>query len=172
MADPGMVLLAPPPAFLLADPQEPGIEISQAAGGPEAFYAFHTGTITTQVLLLPGAMPQAPLAALVILDREWRGRIEVLMRFGLSWKERRPPPDSRLTPQQRRRLRLEIQAVDGRASGASYREIAIAMFGRARVADEPWKTHPLKRLVKGLVAGGAAKIDRGYLRLLRYSHRY
>lgn len=157
---------------MLSDRLDRPPQLDLFAGASEASYGVHTAEISIPVCLLPGVDPRAPLAALIPIDREWRGRIEALSRFGLSWKGRRPPPDTRITDQQRRRLRLEIQAADGRASGASYRDIAIAMFGLARVLDEPWKTHPLKARVKGLAAGGLAKINGGYLKLLRYRYRY
>jgi hypothetical protein len=76
-----------------------------------------------------------------------------------------------MTSQKRRRLRLMIQAVDGRANGASYREIAAALYGRERVGADPWKTSALRDTVIGLVEGGSAMIDGGYLQLLRHRRR-
>ncbi len=53
--------------------------------------------------------------------------------------DRSIPADTRLTRQQRHRARRMLQAVDGRLSGASYREIAATLFGTRDLADEPWK---------------------------------
>ena len=52
-------------------------------------------------------------------------------------------------------------------NGASYREIAVAIYGEARVNTEPWKTSPLRDAVIALVEGGLALINGGYLQLLR-----
>lgn len=64
-----------------------------------------------------------------------------------------------------------LQAVDGRMSGASYREIADAIFGAARVADDPWKTSPLRDATIDLVKDGLSLIAGGYRRLLRRRRR-
>ncbi len=52
------------------------------------------------------------------------------------------PPDTRMTRQQRGRLRLMLQACDGRNRGASYRAIAEAIFGTERVAADPGRRLP------------------------------
>ncbi len=71
------------------------------------------------------------LAGLGVRGTYWA---DVLTRFWRAVYGRRPLPDKRLTRQQRRRLRLMLQAVDGRTNGASYREIAIAREGgRGRI---------------------------------------
>lgn len=98
-------------------------------------------------------------------------RVHALTRL---WRDSRgvePPADTRITAQRRRRLRLMMQAVDGRSHGASYREIAIAIYGHHRVAAEPWKTSSLRDAVIGLVEGGNAMIAGGYLDLLRHRRR-
>lgn len=93
------------------------------------------------------------------------------MRFWRGYHKRPVPRDTRVTTQQRRRLRLMMQATDGRANGASYREIATAFYGTARVGAAPWKTSSLRAAVIGLVKGGAAMISGGYLQLLRHRTR-
>ncbi len=125
----------------------------------------------TQLLLLPGSEPDRPLAILIPLDGDVPGRIEALLRFWQYLQGRPPPPDTRLTARQRARLRQMIRATDGRASGASYREIAIALFGAARVSERPWKTSSLRDTVIALVEGGAALIAGGYRNLLRHRRR-
>ncbi len=60
---------------------------------------------------------------------------------------------------------------DARAEGASYRDIAFALYGQKRVAAEPWKTSSLRDRVIGLVNGGRAPIGGGYLKLLRHRRR-
>ena len=86
--------------------------------------------------------------------------------------EPRPPlRDTRMTVEQRRRFRLKLRAADGRMNGATYREIAIAIYGAARIDPEPWKTSPLRDAVIAFVEGGMTLINGGYLHLLRHRRR-
>ncbi|MCY1302836.1 hypothetical protein D9M70_525180 [compost metagenome] len=64
-----------------------------------------------------------------------------------------------------------LQAVDGRANSASYREIASVIYGRERVASEPWKTSALRDATMDLVKDGLAMIVGGYRNLLRHRRR-
>ena len=65
-------------------------------------------------------------------------------------------------------LRNALMVHDGRQSGMSYREIAVALFGESRVATE-WKSRsgPLRARVRLLVANGEKLVSGGHLRLLR-----
>ncbi len=138
---------------------------------PEGRAAILGGDAPIQILLLPGANPKAPVAALIPLDGEMLGRIEALTRLWSNLRGRDAPPDMRMTLQQRRRVRLMIQAADGRMNGASYRDIAIEIYGKARVSADPWKTSSIRASVIGLVKGGLAAINGGYLKLLRHRRR-
>jgi hypothetical protein len=122
-------------------------------------------------LLLSGIGPGASIAALIPFDDDLPGRIEALNRLWHAHRGKPVPPDTRMTGQQRGRLRLMLQACDGRNRGASYRAIAEALFGIERVAADPWKTSPLRDRVIGLVEGGTGLIAGGYLRLFRHRRR-
>lgn len=122
-------------------------------------------------LLLPGVEPGASIAALIPFDDDLPSRIEALNRLWHAQRGKPVPPDTRMTRQQRGRLRLMLQACDGRNWGASYRDIAEALFGIERVAADPWKTSPLRDRVIGLVEGGTGLIAGGYLRLFRHRRR-
>lgn len=122
-------------------------------------------------LLLSGVAVGAPIAALIPFDDDLSGRIEALNRLWHAHRGKPVPPDTRMTRQQRGRLRLMLQACDGRNRGASYRDIAITLFGTERVAADPWKTSPLRDRVIGLVEGGTGLIAGGYLRLFRHRRR-
>ncbi|WP_245804535.1 DUF2285 domain-containing protein [Erythrobacter tepidarius] len=124
-----------------------------------------------RLLLLSDASPASPLVALVSLGADGLDRIEAVARLWRAINGRRVPADARLTSQQRRRLRRMLQAVDGRHEGASYREIAEAIFGAARVADAPWKTSALRDATIDLVKDGLALIAGGYRSLLRRRRR-
>lgn len=124
-----------------------------------------------ELLFLPGSSPQSPLAVLIPLGDDALGHIEAVTRFWQALRGRPAVKDTRITKQQRRRLRLMLQASDGRDHGASYREIARAIFGDARVAADPWKTSPLRDTVIGLVASATNMIGGGYRQLLRHRRR-
>jgi hypothetical protein len=64
-----------------------------------------------------------------------------------------------------------LQAVDGHTDGATYREIARAIFGSARVADTPWKTSALRDATIDLVKDGLSLVAGGYRALLRRRRR-
>ncbi|WP_233442881.1 DUF2285 domain-containing protein [Bradyrhizobium brasilense] len=137
---------------------------------PEGIYALHRPS-GVELLFLPGSTPQSHLAALIPLGNDALGHIEAVTRFWRAWHRRPVTQDTRVTTQQRRRLRLMLQAADGREHGASYREIARTIFGETRVSADPWKTSPLRDTVIGLVESAITMIGGGYLQLLRHRRR-
>ncbi|MER9442206.1 DUF2285 domain-containing protein [Mesorhizobium sp. M0340] len=161
----------PAPDFLSSMASAPLTGLRAHRDSPEGRHTVHDGAISSQLVFLPNTEPGGPVAAVIPLDDQTLGRIEALVRFWRAWQSRPVPPDTRITVQQRRRLRLMMQTADGRASGASYREIAIALYGQTRVASHPWKTSPLRDAVVGLVKNGTAMIGGGYLQLLRHRRR-
>lgn len=130
-----------------------------------------SGKSTLRLLLLDEALHDAPLAALVPLDTTGLDRIEALARFWKILNDRQPISDMRLTQQRRRRLRQMLQAVDGHLDGATYRQIANAIYGTSRVAAHPWKTSTLRDSTIGLVKDGRTLINGGYRRLLQHRRR-
>ncbi len=111
------------------------------------------------------------MAIVLPLDDDLPGRMEAIQRFWQTLKARPVPRDTRMTAYQRQRFRLMMQAADGRAAGASYREIGIALHGERRVLGEPWKTSPLRAAVIALVRNASALIGGGYLGLLRHRRK-
>lgn len=169
--DPAVLILMRCPEFLPHLPLRPPIGTGESRPAPEGRYAVDIESVVSQFLFLPGTAPEEPLAALIPLDDDILGRLEALIRYWRAARSRPVPPDTRMTSQQRRRLRLMLQAADGRTNGASYREIAIAIYGRDRIAAEPWKTSSIRDTVIGLVRSGSAMIGGGYLQLLRHRRR-
>lgn len=166
-----VLTLMPAPEHL-SSVMHPGLPIFDSAqDGPEGKYVIFDGKTRSEILLFPNGNYSPSLVALIPIDAELLSRTEALTRFWRVLNGRKPPPDTRVTQQQRRRLRLMIRATDGRMHGASYREIACAIYGEARVASDPWKTSPLRDSVIDLVGGGTAMVAGGYLNLLRHRRR-
>ncbi|WP_172273780.1 DUF2285 domain-containing protein [Caulobacter sp. RHG1] len=109
--------------------------------------------------------PRRPLEAVVPLDAATPARLRALDRLARHLEGRKPPPDP-ITRQRRRRMAAMLRALDARASGAVYREIASVLFGAARVAAEPWKTSSIRDATLRLVRDGGAMAQGGYLSLL------
>jgi hypothetical protein len=66
------------------------------------------------------------------------------------------------------RRRTVLQALDGWLAGAAHRDIAVALFGRARVeADWADPGDHLRDRVRRAVRRGRVLMDSGYLQLLR-----
>jgi hypothetical protein len=171
--DPGTVILtAIPLAPVIESAVAPDFDGSAAHAGPDGLSIVHgRGTNAIRLLLAPDASLTNPLVAMVPLGPDGLDRIDAVSRLWRAVNGRRVPPDARLTAQQRRRLRRMLQAVDGHSEGASYREIAEAIFSAARVADTPWKTSALRDATIDLVKDGLALIAGGYRSLLRRRRR-
>lgn len=108
----------------------------------------------------------SPLCIVIPLDACLSERIDALNRFRRVIAGQ-AAPDRRLTTDKRRRLRQMARASDGRAAGATHREIAEALFGRHRTASEIWKTSSLRYTVMRLLNDAVGMSDGGYLQLLR-----
>lgn len=147
-----------------------GSEIAVWRDSPDGCHAIDTA-IEAQLLLPHDVAFNDPLATLIPFDDDTLDRLDATSRLWRAWRGRVVPRDTRMTNDQRRRLRLKLQAVDGRMNGASYREIAYAIFGKTRVAAEAWKTSSLRDAVIELVEGGRDLIAGGYLQLLRHRRR-
>lgn len=123
------------------------------------------------LIALTGLRPDQPIAAVIPIDAYSLDRIQALTRLWRSLHGLSPSPDTRMTAQQRRRLKNMLRAVDGRVNDADYREIAEVIFGVERVAADPWKTSALRDAVLDLVKDGFAMVDGGYRKLLRHRRR-
>lgn len=127
-------------------------------------------------LWLPGPepLPGTPLAAILDLDAHAAARADAALRL---WRllSGRPAPrtPARKAPGSRsHRLARTLQALDGHLAGATYREIAAAVFGEARLRDaDPWRTSSLRGATIGLVESGRALMSGGYRSLLHSSLR-
>lgn len=168
--NPALVVLTHRPDFLPSARNTLTDRFGAEHNGPEGAYAALPDH-DLQILFLPGASPKDQLAAVIPIDDDILDRIDALARLSRASLERPPLRDTRMTVDQRRRFRLRLRAADGRMNGATYREIAIAIYGAARVEADPWKTSPLRDAVIGFVEAGMALIGGGYLKLLRHRRR-
>lgn len=169
-ADPQVVTLVAshlPDSGIAFEPDNwPGeLRIRRAA---DAVYAALTVDDREHRILLPRLEAAGfRVAAAIPLDDDAPLRAEATLRL---WRElaRRPARDGPSIPSNRRaRLAAALRALDGNRDGASYRAIAEALFGRARVDSEIWKTSSLRDATIRLVRTGLALARDGYRRLLR-----
>ncbi|APH56881.1 Hypothetical protein GbCGDNIH6_8229 [Granulibacter bethesdensis] len=122
-------------------------------------------------LAIPPPGEAAPYIVVLPLDRLLELRADAVVRFWLALRGR-PPRNRRhdLPPQTRARLILVLRALDGRLTGASYRDIAKVLLGfRGGKAD--WDSDPRKNQVRRLVADGLRFLHGGYRDLLVYPVR-
>jgi hypothetical protein len=113
--------------------------------------------------------PARPLAVLLPLDDNFHVRAEAALRFQRRLFGRAAGPLPRaltLTPRHRLRLVRMVRALDGRSSGASYREIAGVLFDTPWHSATEWKTSSIRGQTIRLVKDAQTMMQGGYLRLL------
>jgi len=123
-------------------------------------------------LWLEGERPTLPMAALVPLDETVLLRLAGLIRLKrrLDRHPAGPLPSAwQITARLRKRLLDMIRALDGHLEGASYREVARALYGPEAVGRFPWKTSSVRGQTIRLVADAMAMMHGGYRKLLRAS---
>jgi hypothetical protein len=99
-------------------------------------------------------------------------RAAAALRLWRGMTGRSPGGDPATLPATRRdRLAFALRALDGRLEKASYRDIAEALFGTARMPDRGWKTHDVRDRAIRLVRLGHAMMLGGYRRLLLHPFR-
>lgn len=148
------------------------LQAPQKAAAEGLHLSYATGNGQIHVVVLGSLQPGQPISVIIPLDASGLDRIEALTRLWRSLHGHKVPSETRITAQQRRRIKHMLRAVDGRINDAGYREIAEVIFGVERVASEPWKTSPLRDVVLDLVKDGFALIDGGYRKLLRHRRRF
>lgn len=123
-----------------------------------------------QQLWLRGLRAGQPMAVLIPLDEHVLLRIGGLLRLQrrLAGEALAPLPNGwALTARLRRRLVLMVRALDGHMAQATYREIAVALYGSGAVARYSWKTSSIRGQTIRLVKDAVVAMKGGYRKLLR-----
>lgn len=119
-----------------------------------------------QILLPADADPASPMAAVLPLDDRFLLRSAAAQRLYRTLRSGSPPAD-RLSVTSRARLRRILRAIDARAAGAHYREVAEHILG-VRVTDSAtWRASSARDVAIRLCRAGARLVRGGYLALLR-----
>ena len=165
-------MLAPTPAPIVGADPPPIIDRPAHVDdeGAHSLYDLADGG-RIQILKAGELRTAEKLAAIVPLDLEGFDRLETIYRLLASLHGRAIPPDTRLTRQQRRRLRRMLQAFDGRRDGATQQEIAQIIFNIERLGRDEWQASWARHAIKSLLRDARVMIAGGYRKLLRHRHR-
>ena len=115
--------------------------------------------------------PTGPLAAIILLDEQTPDRLTAITRFWAAARGWRVPADPRMTHQRQRRARQMLRAVDARATGATYRAIAEALFPRHDIDAASWVGSAIRETTIRLSRDGMKLVRGGYRMLLRRPQR-
>ncbi len=152
-----------PAALALAD-------ATRVATAPEGDYLEFAGRDGPALLRL--SIDDPPTAALLPFDVLFPERMATVLRIWRAVQRGQALSVDTPSADQLRRRKLILRALDGHLAGATYREIAIGLFGSKRVpSGDGWRTHHLRSRTIRLVRDGLERMRGGYLRLLRPDRR-
>ena len=106
--------------------------------------------------------------AIVPLGLDGLDRIEAVRRFLSALHGRAIPPDTRLTRQQRIRLRRMLRAFDGHRAGATQQEIAQVILKIGPLDRDEWQASSARHTIKALLRDAHSMVAGGYRKLLRH----
>lgn len=140
-----------------------------AEAGPERLIELGGSLHRIHLVADPG---NEAACVLLPLDRLFEVRAAAALRLWRALSGRAAGHDPATLPATRLdRLVLALRALDARLDKASYREIAAALFGAARLPKRGWKTHDLRDRTVRLTRLGFATMQGGYRRLLLHPFR-
>lgn len=116
--------------------------------------------------LYAGALPIRGAVATIWFDPLLEDRLETVRRFAFALGGKTLPPDPRLTSYRLTNLRQTLQVLDGRMEGATYQDVAQAVFNTKPVRATTWKTMPERDAVMRRYREGRKLVEGGYRRLL------
>lgn len=115
------------------------------ANGADADFRFALGN-GQNVQVLDCSIDSGAIAVAVVpLDLDGFDRIEAIRRFLSALHGRAISPDTRLTRQQRARLRRMLRAFDGHRTGATQQEIAQVILHTGRLDRDEWQEPALRQ---------------------------
>ncbi|MDH0908561.1 DUF2285 domain-containing protein [Rhizobium pusense] len=109
--------------------------------------------------------------ALVLLDDLTPDRLSALSRFWAALAGKTVSPDPRITRSRQKRAREMLRVLDGRASGATYRAIADAVFPAYDQDAASWVGSAIRETTIRLARDGAKLVQGGYRTILRRPRR-
>ena len=126
----------------------------------------------TYLHLVAPSGPRHRLVATIPLGPEGLDRIEAIQRLLADQHRRRSiPRDTRLTAQQKARLRRVLQASDAAFHGATQKQIAEVLFRTGHLGRDEWQVSSARFAVSSLLREGRDLIAGGYRKLLRHQRR-
>lgn len=171
MEDTSTVLLAEVPSI-------PGVDIDRRLGsikrdrlpieGAEMDFHLDLGNGQQLQILDYAVEDDANVVAIVPLGLDGFDRIEAVRRLLSALHGRAVPPDTRLTRQQRARLRRMLQAFDGFRAGATQQEIARALLNIGQLDRDEWQASSARHVIKSLLRDARSMVAGGYRKLLRH----
>jgi hypothetical protein len=112
-----------------------------------------------------------PVAAVVPLDREGFSRLDAVYRLLAAIHGRAVPPDTRITQQQRVRMRRMLRAFDGVRDGATQQDIAQTLLRTGHLDRDDWQASSARHVIKSLLRDARTMIAGGYRNLLGHRRR-
>ena len=106
--------------------------------------------------------------AIVPLGLDGFDRVEAVRRLLSALHGRAIPPDTRLTRQQRIRLRRMLRAFDGHRAGATQQEIAQVILKIGPLDRDEWQASSARHTIKALLRDAHSMVAGGYRKLLRH----
>ena len=168
--DTSVVVLTTAPAVLVHPGDQPDrLERTSEkidGQGAHAMVALRDGA---QMQIL--AIGAEPIAAVVPLNREGFSRLDAVYRLLAAIHGRAVPPDTRITQQQRVRMRRMLRAFDGVRDGATQQDIAQTLFRTGRLDRDEWQASSARHAIKSMLRDARAMIAGDYRGLLGHRRR-
>ncbi|WP_338031138.1 DUF2285 domain-containing protein [Chachezhania antarctica] len=168
------MVLVVAPGSLVDETDDAGDEISALNGRVSRIgkHLCHRLPDGTYLHLVAPLKHRGRLVAAVPLGPEGLDRMEAIQRLLADQHRRRSiPRDTRLTAQQKARLRRVLQASDAAFDGATQKQIAEVLFRTGHLDRDEWQVSSARFAVSSLLREGRDLISGGYRKLLRHQRR-
>ena len=147
-------------------PQNWRIDYAVENAGAEFHFPLGNGQ---KLQIFDGAIKGDAIAVAVVpLSLPGFDRIEAIQRFLSALHGRAIPPDTRLTRQQRARLRRMLRAFDGHRAGVTQQESERVLLNTGRLERDEWQASSARHAIKALLRDARSMVAGGYRKLLRH----